>query len=323
VRATRADKSFAYHFWSGRLHFRVGRRVAKGASGVVYHGTFGNQAVALKVNNPRRVKLRTDADEVRMQSLLYCHLRDGRTPIDGPCARVPKTFFAVRASGVGRMLGMARVDRSLLAHVQRVRTAALQIAVLRDALRRVATLLGVLQRDLKFMHGDLHAENVMVRDVPFDVLLIDFGMASLTPKRDAPASRFVTDARYADVRFHAHLDLLTLLTALREDLALSGHAEAARWCGSFVEPFWDAVRRGLFAGKPRGALRFGSQATVRSARRELEANGEIYYAHHLLYEHIGGVSYPRCSPAGFLKALTAAWDVVPDDGHDERIFADV
>ena len=313
----KAASSKEFTFWSPPVRIGLGKQINKGASGVIYHGKFGEGAVAIKINNPRRVKLRTDADEVRMQTQLYCHVRDRGLP--AAAARIPDTLFAARLPGHGRALGMQRMDRDLLAHVQALRSSAAQVGELRRVLKSLAQLLAVLQKDLEFMHGDLHGGNVMLGERGA-VFLIDFGMASIKKRG---GGRDVTDDRYEGEAFHPHLDFLTLLTALREDLALSKHVAAAQWCGAFVRPFWETVRQGLFAGKERSKLKYGAQYTVRSARTELEESGEIYYAHHLLYEAIGKVDYPPCSPAGMLRALNTQSTVKKESEWRSRIFEDV
>jgi hypothetical protein len=92
--------------------------------------------------------------EALMQARLYCHLRDtGQT--GAHLAHVPEAFFAATLPDLGRVLGMQRVDVPLLRFAGEQRS----IQPLRDVLHKVCELLVVLQRDLAFMHGDLHGEN--------------------------------------------------------------------------------------------------------------------------------------------------------------------
>lgn len=317
-RAKRRSGAQSFTFWKDPPEtFSIGAEINRGASGVIYEGTFGTRPLVIKANNARRVKREEDENEVRMQVRLYCHVRD--RPPKAKVALVPETFFAAEAPRFGRVLGMERVDRSLLAHVKSLATPAAQVATLRDAFVRVAALLELLQRDLRFVHGDLHGENVMVRDAPFAVFVIDFGMASVEGKRH---QRLTTDERYIGVPFHAELDLITLATSLREDLGLAGCARAARWCGALVQPFWKVVLEGLFSGKVRQKLRYGAHSTVRAARDELRRSGEVYYAHHLLYDSVGDVRFPPCAPAAFAASVRAAATVPEDASSLPRIFAE-
>lgn len=296
--------------------FSVQSVLGGGEYGRVMLGTFGTRDVVLKRNV--KVSTREDVNEVVMQTRLYCHLRDQNASDAARMARIPETIFAASIPGFGRVLGMERMDTSLLNYVQNTPAAA-QIRVLRDALIKVCELLRFLQTTFSFMHGDLHGENVMMRGG--DVFLIDFGMASAKFGRHP---RTVTSERYEGISFHPHLDLLTLMTALREDLGVSKHNGVAAWCGAFVDPFWNTVRSALLrnGGTSRSKLPYGAQRTVHTAREEILSSGEVYYAHHLLYEEIGRVSYPPCAPLAMLRRLRAFWPV-PKRLARERLFEDV
>ena len=280
-------------------------------------GTFGSRDVVLKRNV--KVSMREDVNEVIMQTRLYCYLRDHHSSASH-MARIPETIFAAAVPGFGRVLGMERMDVPLLAHVQKTASPSAQVRVVRDALVKVCELLAVLQSKFSFMHGDLHGENVMVRGTD-EVFLIDFGMASAKFDRHP---RTITSDRYKGVPYHPHLDLLTLITALREDLGLSKHDGVAAWCGSFVDPFWKTVRTALLSGTLTGTLPYGAQRTVRTAHDEIMSSGEVYYAHHLLYEDIGRVSYPPCSPRNMIRRLKTSR--TPSSSKrlaNERLFQDV
>lgn len=293
--------------------FTVQSVLGGGEYGRVMTGTFGTRDVVIKRNV--KVSVREDINEIIMQSRLYCFTRDHTTNRD--MARIPETIFAASVPGFGRVLGMERMDTPLLTHVQTMRGNP--IHWLRTALMQVCSLLVVLQDTFSFMHGDLHGENIMVRGD--DVFLIDFGMASAKFDRQP---RTITSDRYTGVPFHPHLDLLTLVTALREDLGLSKHDGVAAWCGSFVDPFWKTVRTALLAGALTESLPYGAQKTVRTAHEEIMSSGEVYYAHHLLYEDIGRVSYPPCDPRNMLRRLKSSrTPSSPKRLTHERLFEDV
>lgn len=298
--------------------FSVQSVLGKGEYGRVMLGTFGSRDVVLKRNV--KVSMREDVNEVIMQTRLYCYLRDHHSSAASHMARIPETIFAAAVPGFGRVLGMERMDVPLLAHVQKTASSA-QVRVVRDSLIKVCELLVVLQSKFSFMHGDLHGENVMVRGTD-EVFLIDFGMASAKFDRHP---RTITSDRYKGVPYHPHLDLLTLITALREDLGLSKHSGVAAWCGTFVDPFWTTVRAALLhdGGTSRTKLPYGARTTVRTARKEILSSGEVYYAHHLLYEDIGRVSYPPCDPRTMLKRLRASRVSPKRHLARERLFEDV
>ena len=307
-----------YRFLSDQ-EFSVQSVLGGGEYGRVMLGTFGPRNVVLKRNV--KVSMREDVNEVIMQTRLYCYLRDHHASAASHMARIPETIFAAAVPGFGRVLGMERMDVPLLAHVQKT-SASAQVRVVRDALLKVCELLAVLQSKFSFMHGDLHGENVMVRGTD-DVFLIDFGMSSAKFDRHP---RTITSDRYEGIPFHPHLDLLTLVTALREDLGLSKHDAVAAWCGTFVDPFWTTVRTELLrdGGTSRTKLQYGARTTVRTARKEILSSGEVYYAHHLLYEDIGRVSYPPCDPHNMIRRLRATRSASPKRRLErERLFEDV
>lgn len=299
--------------------FSVQSVLGKGEYGRVMLGTFGPRDVVLKRNV--KVSMREDVNEVIMQTRLYCYLRDHHSSAASHMARIPETIFAAAVPGFGRVLGMERMDVPLLAHVQKTASPSAQVRVVRDALVKVCELLVVLQSRFSFMHGDLHGENVMVRGTD-EVFLIDFGMASAKFDRHP---RTITSERYEGVPYHPHLDLLTLITALREDLGLSKHNGVAAWCGTLVDPFWTTVRTALLrdGGTSHTKLPYGARTTVRTARKEILSNGEVYYAHHLLYEDIGRVSYPPCDPRNMLRRLRASRTSPKRRLERERLFEDV
>ena len=296
--------------------FSVQSVLGGGEYGRVMLGTFGTRDVVLKRNV--KVSMREDVNEVIMQTRLYCYLRDHHATNASRMARIPEAIFAAAVPGFGRVLGMERMDVPLLEHVQKT-PVSMQIRGLRDSLINVCKLLVVLQSTFSFMHGDLHGENLMMRGD--DVFLIDFGMASA---KFSGHPRTITSERYQGIPFHPHLDLLTLLTALREDLGLSNHKGVASWCGEFVDPFWTTVRTALLrdGGTSRNKLPYGARGMVRTAREEIMSSGEIYYAHHLLYEDIGRVAYPPCDPHNMIRRLHTSHST-PKPLTRKRLFEDV
>ena len=274
--------------------FSVQAAFSKGEYGRMYTGTFGKRTVAIKMN--LKVPVQDDINEVRLQTELYCYVKE-HGHLGRHIARIPEPVFAAFIPGFGRVLGMERVDSTMIDLVLTLRKDA-RIRWLRDALLKLCALLAILQEKFSFMHGDLHGDNVMVRGS--DVFLIDLGMSSAR----VAGARVVADRRYVKIPFHSQLDLLTLLTALRDDFA-SSSTEVAGWCGAFVDPFWNTVQRAL-QGDTQTVSSYGAQSTVRAARKELSDKGEIYYAHHLLYDNIGHVSYQTCEPQHLMRLLKAS-----------------
>jgi len=291
--------------------FSIASSLGKGSSGRVMKGFFGTRPVVVKRNV--KVPFEEDVNETIMQTRLYCFLK--QEGVGKNIAQIPEAVFTASIPGFGRVLGMEGVDMSMLEYVQSLRTSD-QIPWLRSAIERICRLLILLQKQFSFMHGDMHSENIMIRGD--DVFLIDFGMASAKFNKHP---RLITNSRYQKTRFHSQLDLMTLLTSLREDLGISHHDKAAVWCGSFVEPYWNVVRKGVLK-YPNSKLPYGARRTVRTAIDEINSSGEVYYAHHLLYEDIGNVSYPPCEPRNLLSRLYSSKEG-PTTLQQERLFEDI
>ena len=321
-------KGNRYSFSNGAEEFEIKEMIGKGANGAVFNGMFGTKLkVAIKVNKPKKVALKTDAEEIAMQTRLYCHVRDhmsnstrkiGHVSMATQVAKIPIPYFAVSMADKGRVIGMERVDENLRKYVISLKTEKERIVALKDAFTRLAKLLYFLQTELQFMHGDFHGENAMIRHSPYDVYLIDFGMSSL--KLPDAEGRTITDTRYKRMKFNPYLDLLTLITSLREDLAMKGLLVSSRYCDQIISPFWDTVRAGL---KGKRSHKYGTKHTIRTALGELSYSGEVYYAHHVLYQEAENIHYPACSPLGLLRALDKI-DMNPPKpiGYRERIFED-
>jgi len=355
----RGAHSGAYHFLETE-RFTIDDKLGEGANGAVYTGTFGDANlarplhIAVKINKAGRVSKRAEIEEVLMQTRLYCYARDHwaraqrtvkRTVDLSDAAHIPIPYFAVALPGnVGRAIGMERVHKTLPTYVHGLRSHAAQIDALHDAFAQIARLLYFLQHELEFMHGDMHGENIMVRlerDAPPQFYVIDFGMSSTSRHLADDATRrprIITDSRYDGMTFNAYLDLLTCVTSVREELGLAGDLAASRWCDEIVAPYWDTVRRQLAAslerkGRPRAASaraaragygRFGAARAVQSADAMLQRKGEIYYAHHLLYENAEKLHFPPCSPLGLLRTLDRMDHDVPPPAqpYRRRVFED-
>ena len=301
-----AGNAYSFH---GSERFDIGKMIGKGGNGAVFEGTFGQKlSIAIKVNKPKKVALKTDAEEIIMQTRIYCFTRDHlaaellklKDIMPGKSAKVPIPYFAVDMNDKGRVIGMERVNINFRKHLVSLSTTKAVINGLREGLKRTAVLLHFLQTHLSMMHGDMHGENVMVKTSPFDVYLIDFGMSSVRDPSDA-SKRIITDTRYKRMTFNPYLDLLTLCTSLREDLADAGHVVPARWLDQIIKPFWDTVKSGLMGKK---VTKYGGKYTVEVAKSELSYSNEIYYAHHVLYNEAEHLHYPRCEPLMFHSLIS-------------------
>lgn len=287
--------------------FQLGQRLGKGANGTVFKGTFGEGAnvvpIAIKMNE--RGSAAEDAAEVKMQADLFCTFREHAFSALRALkerhaltrmAKVPKPYFAAHTPA-GRAIGMETLDVTLVTYIANMGDTWASVEALKSCLSQMAGLLHMLQEKMQFVHGDLHGENVMLRLQPQpQVFMIDYGMSSY----GANTSRTLTHPRYKNARFNPCLDLLMLLSHVRETLGRTQKDGASRrlaseMCDFVVHPFWAAVRTG-----DRTAVAKYSAHTVRAY---YERVGRRRYAHHLLYEKGQNVTFDRTRPGALIEFL--------------------
>ena len=291
--------------------FGLGDTIGRGASGLVRAGTFNLSAssaparrIAVKVN--RKGTLETDLDELRAHGEAFCAYR-ARAFVSrhaAGIARIPKPLFAATIQTTGgehaRVLGMEQLDESLILHLKKARRDDEARATLRACalLRSLFGLLDFLQRDaIQLMHGDLHGNNVMVRQ-PSDpsrlpeVFLIDFGMSSYVPS--GRTSRHYVHRRYAGTRFNPHTDPLMLLTHLSEWAVRNKWTALALITLEPIEPFWTGVA---------AAEREPGRPPPTAVGQYIRKKGADFFthSHHALYQRTEDVSVPTAAP----RALVA------------------
>lgn len=309
-----------FHFTHGGLRHdvRIRNKIGVGASGIIRNGTFddgGSGAsfpIAVKVNKVRRDDPRREEDlrELAIHVETFCALQSLSDATRRGWACIPRPFFLVDVPRTGRVIGMDRLSVTLADGLYRQPSAEGQIRLLYHVFQSVATTLEYLQAKFRFMHGDLHSANVMNVETGVPCI-IDFGMASVAHRRKGRGAqceeeRVCADDRYEGVGFVPCLDLLTLVTCVREDLGHAGDTTAAAWCDSFVRPFWDDLEYRVFdttnhANKTRSPYR--TETIADRVRKSVKMRHRPSYSHHLLYEDSGGIDYRPTTPTQFLRDL--------------------
>ena len=196
------------------VKFKLGKNHRQGASGrivegkfALYDGSFGPHTIAIKINNPKKVKDEETSKEVQMQIRLFCHMERKRA--SKTRASIPETLFSATIPRVRKVIGMERVDESFMARLLKTKGATALLVSRRHAVAR-RRVCWPCCRTTSDSCTEIFGENVMFREN--SVFLIDFGMANAV---HAEPTRLTTDARYEGVKFNRHLDMLTLVTSLR------------------------------------------------------------------------------------------------------------
>ena len=236
------------------------------------------------------------------------------------CARIAEPKFVLRARVFWQegnkkslrdfpVLGMEFVpytlvdylDSKLVDHVDSKRKLVIRerwsesrrLQELQTVIRQISCLLQHLQSTIEFVHGDLHAGNVLVQPRganKVEVYLIDFGYSSMR-RRPNGKRLYADDEMYAETsRYNPSLDLLFLLTSCRDMLAFD-HPLCATLCDRMVSGFWKKAREEL------GKLQHSDASS--DAWRKFRTKYVLFgpranAAHHFLYDL--RVDWKRCNP---------------------------
>ena len=168
--------------------------VGDGTYGRIYKSRFNGKNIVVKEPKTRgslkkQSRIHNEVfDENIIQSELYCALRGRKSNM----ARIPKIEFMARLYMPGSKMkiitGIEKLDGDLNRFMDRMVPTMLpeQVdAVLKDALIQLCNLMETLQDEYAFHHRDLHAGNIMYKNIGstsnpvYRWFIIDFGFAYL------------------------------------------------------------------------------------------------------------------------------------------------
>ena len=155
----------------------VKRPFAKGKFGSV-HRVKGDPGVVVKVVNikakHKEVAIKYTINEVVIQSLLYCVTQLYNIPAIHFLGQVENTSTTI-------VMGMESVGGSEYKNFEKFIVEGPELEVLKVFVE-ICDVLQLLQKELEFMHRDLHGKNIMLQyDVDGNIrpMLIDFGYSSM------------------------------------------------------------------------------------------------------------------------------------------------
>ena len=168
--------------------------IAQGSFGKVYKSKFNNKDIVIKspisnyVITEQNEKHNEVFDENLIQSVLYCALRGQTNNI----AKIPKIEYMARlympGSGMKIITGIERLNGDMNGFFATVISKASPSEadiLIKDLLLQVCKLLELLQDRYNFHHRDLHAGNIMYKNIGSSTrpvyrwYMIDFGYAYL------------------------------------------------------------------------------------------------------------------------------------------------
>jgi tRNA A-37 threonylcarbamoyl transferase component Bud32 len=243
----KAQKIIMFTMNSGKDLFLYNPKVDKhGVSGLVMESSFGSgensmQRSVVKLNKRNSTNLRTDIMEIFMQAMLFCEMRtiqfsNFMKDHGSHYARIPKILFGARfktSTDRSNYIGMEALDVTLHDFLLDLHdTPNQQLMAFVSIMIAICTTLEYLQSEFKFVHGDMHTGNIMMKGSrPY---IIDFGRANGI----ISGKYYSVDDKY-EFEPTKSLDLIILLTHLH----IEKHSpEIMNVCKKLVyEPFWDNI----------------------------------------------------------------------------------
>jgi serine/threonine protein kinase len=282
-------KTFSLSRDGPQLTFRrQGGVDGKGRAGVVYPVRWrtgdgrwqrargdGSEVVVKQVRRKGRGIDEEIAFETSVQLVARCALDRHRASAVAAAASIPSVLF-LASDERALYIGMQRMDRSLK---QLLVGGKLTMRPFCRILAGVALSLGVLQSSrLRLMHGDLHAENVMVAGRPPRAYIIDFGWATVDEAPSASSSGGASPRRVPErVDLLPSRDLLTLIWSCAEwarDDAVRG------WCADLVRPVRERMRKAIFPPAVLDSLGYPFHASYRLKPVDETKHADVLAAFH-------------------------------------------
>jgi len=164
-------------FRYGSDYIKIGGKLGNGSYGVVYAGKRGYK-IDGKINYNKNIAIKVlqtpDVEEFVNETLIHNELFCGMRGNWGTGGRIPKIEFMASYDINGQkqfLVGMEPLDGE---GFNTFRTSSKRFA---KQIKSIATLLSKLQKKFKFMHRDLHTNNIMYKGDK--MYIIDFGRSTI------------------------------------------------------------------------------------------------------------------------------------------------
>ena len=298
------NKQATFEFMHSPSRFSISRyAIASGSYGSAHLGTFGDgpnskQPCIVKVQEGH---LNTVVTELMIQTKMFCELRKRGTVLGPLSATIPKPLFTA-IDNITSFIGMTAAEVSVKEYVREIQAnqPASLCTKIRDILLQLCTLLNFLQETFKFVHGDMHGSNIMIKKKPFRVYMIDFGFSSAT--LPGFSHRVHAALRYQNTVFDKSLDLLMFSESLTSYIVPTGSGSLAhRMLTTIVGETWN---RALACSTSRPNAP-SSECRIYKAYKEHILEGISPYRYHAFYENAAGINNARTFPAKLQKYLNS------------------
>jgi serine/threonine protein kinase len=275
--------------------------IGKGAFGEIMSAKYDSKDIALKLQIATTDKKSWDVClEFIVHISLYCVTRNSTSKtlsaLGINSARIPKPVVSFR-DGNKFYYGLEKLEMSLgqlyTNPIFKNETTTRREIFLTGILCQISRRLIILQKTTSFLHGDFHAENIMLKKTKkgdkthYTAYIIDFGYSKVIVNNVSLTSSYQKESS------DKSLDLLTLVTSLHYELprARSGVLH------EIIDPFWNLVELGIFWKNPK----FTEKQQMSYKRVFFKNLLKPKYKHHSLYWNACGVEYAPCVPENMLN----------------------
>ena len=274
-----------------------------------------NEVPVLMKSSNGETTLQEDKDEMWIYTKVFCTMRDGgfralmeikEFELATKMAKIPKPYFGATIYATKRIIGMEILDNVVFSdYVIRLTDRQKTFDFCKDIFMQVASALWFLQKNIKLVHGDFHAGNIMMKrsgTYSAQAYIIDFGMSRTG---DSPVAGYRHNM--IPSKFNPSIDLLTLTTHLAEHCAYNNKYTLVNLCKHFADPFWNDVKSAVDSTirREKPTFKFNTMNVVRRKLVDMSApkKNKIQVSHHFLYVNASNIMYDKTKPKQFLAEL--------------------
>ena len=211
---------------NGKSFKLINKHIAKGANGYIFEGTFNGTDIVIK-SIPINTK---DIDHTMLEMIVQAHLACGHNSeleqIDS--VLIPKVYFIAK-SKKNYFIGTEKLNGDLHDFIKSRTHIETKSETVKELIFKISRTLLLLQKKCNFVHGDLHASNIMYKGDIKDPknlkwYIIDFGMSAINIRdNETKSDNIIVLSKYlkqykGDAKFFDSYDLRLLFLSLAANI---------------------------------------------------------------------------------------------------------
>lgn len=237
------DVSQVFKDPSNGKSFRImKKRIAKGANGSIYDGTFNGMDIVIK-SIPLNTK---NLDDNMLEMIIQAHLACGHNSeleqIDS--LLIPKIYFIAKSKN-NYFIGTEKLNGDLYDFIKSRTLIETKSQIVKELIFKISRTLLLLQKKCNFIHGDLHTSNIMYKgDIKdpknLEWYIIDFGMSAINiTDNETKTDNIIVLSKYlkkqynGDATFFDYYDLRILFLSLATNINRFDE-DFARWFAVYL-----------------------------------------------------------------------------------------